>query len=805
MTLPRIFQSGFWADITITKSITLIAALPLALALALAVVMTVDLSGKARELEDVDRLVSLVGELSNLVHEQQKERGATAIYLTSKGQNFSDQVATQRQETDLKHKHLTQFLGGFDRSKYSTELDQRLDSITKGLARMADIRSKVDALRISTGDAIRYYTGLNAEMLSMIGLVSKLSSSSEVTVATLALENFLQGKERAGIERAVGSSGFATGQFDSARMNRFRTLLDEQRIYYTGFRAGANPAQINSFDAVMSSDPAQQVQALRDLALNAGVGGDLQGHTAAEFFDAQTQKINLLKALEQELIGDLTTLMTTLRSHAVSTQYSIIAGLTLAMLLAVAMAVFFARLIRNGIFRVVDAAAGMAQGNLQTEMPAPTHNELGAISRALELFRKTILKNQQIEAQLREKEAADAAQKIEAERQLAEAKATTQMKRQLELDQKLAREQQAANELSLVVDACAKGMFTQRLSVADKEGIFIHLAEGVNQIGTVADTGLRNIQAALDALSEGDLTYQMEGEYFGAFEDIRKTVSETLNSLSDQICRIDDGSQTIGGISHEISEAAGDLSRRTEMNAATLEQTASAIEQLAISVNASANSAKTASTAVAGILDETQRGNEVVTSAINAMQQIETSSRSIGKINNVIESIAFQTNLLALNAGVEAARAGEAGRGFAVVASEVRNLALRSSDAAKEIGTLITTSEQRVDEGVALVDQTGSVLQAIFDAVRTVSERVEEIAVSADKQSSSITEINAATSQLDQSTQMNAAMFEQTTATSLALKSEVDALQQIVSAFKTRKDPDAFIPTKAEDPPRLRA
>lgn len=799
MRLPRIHL----ADVTIARSITIIAALPISVALVLAVMMTLDLSSKAREMKELERLVTLVGALSNLVHEQQKERGATAVFLTSEGTKFRDQVVEQREATNLQKEHLSVFLADFNHEGYAEELGQRLDEITTDLARMREIRAQVDALQISPSDAIGFYTSLNGKMLSMIGLVSKLSNSAPVTVSTLALGNFLQGKERAGIERAVGSSGFGIGQFDNARMTRFRTLLDEQRIFYSGFLAGSTDGQAAQFTAVMNSPASDEVQRLRDIAINAGTGGDLRGGTAAAFFSAQTEKINLLKALEEQLIGDLTGLMANLRREAVWAQNTIIFSLMFALLLAVGTAIFFSRLIRKGVYRVVDAAARMARGNLDTSLPEPTRNELGAIVRTLELFRKAILKNQEMEKKIRNRERQEAEEKAQAEREAAEDKARKQERRQQDLDEKLRQEQKAAAELSTVVGACAQGQFDQRLSLEGKEGIYLSLAEGVNKIGEVTNAGVRDVQAALESLSKGDLTYRMNGEYFGAFDQIRNSVKMTLESLSGVIHQIEAGSQTIRGISSEINAAAGDLATRTEKNAVTLEQTASAIENLASSVDASASSARNASSAVADVLEETRRGNGVVKSAVEAMHQIEASSKSIGQIISVIDGIAFQTNLLALNAGVEAARAGEAGRGFAVVAAEVRDLAQRSSDAAREIGDLIAKSSGRVEEGVALVDQTGVVFSNISDAVSGVSSRVEEIAASAHEQSNSIAEINAATTQLDQSTQVNAAMFEQTTATGHALNSEVEALMEVVGAFRVEKSPDR-LETSGEDELELR-
>ena len=202
------------------------------------------------------------------------------------------------------------------------------------------------------------------------------------------------------------------------------------------------------------------------------------------------------------------------------------------------------------------------------------------------------------------------------------------------------------------------------------------------------------------------------------------------------------------------------------------------------SVQSAAEGADAASGVAANAQANAEQGGNVARDAVRAMDMIKTSSQEISKITSVIDDIAFQTNLLALNAGVEAARAGEAGRGFAVVATEVRALAQRSSDAAREINELITASGEQVREGVELVDRTGSALNEIVHSVSEISKRVADIASSAREQATGLHEINQAVNELDSVTQQNAAMFEETTAASHALRSEADALAKAVKQFR---------------------
>ncbi|SDQ45102.1 PAS domain-containing methyl-accepting chemotaxis protein [Brevundimonas sp. 374] len=297
------------------------------------------------------------------------------------------------------------------------------------------------------------------------------------------------------------------------------------------------------------------------------------------------------------------------------------------------------------------------------------------------------------------------------------------------------------------------------------------------------------LAGVLNKLSAGDLTARIDApvkgdhvrvrdDYNAAVESLRQTMGQALRAVSG----------LRGGVG-EISSASDDLSRRTEQQAASLEETAAALDQITATVKRSADGAKQASAAALGARAEADRSGEVVRQAIAAMDGIKRSSTQISDIIGVIDEIAFQTNLLALNAGVEAARAGEAGRGFAVVASEVRALAQRSAEAAKEIKTLITTSGQEVAQGVKLVDETGAALSAIAVKVAEMDALVSEIAASAQEQATGLSQVNTAVNQMDQVTQQNAAMVEQTTAAAMSLKSETEQLALLVERFETGEAP----------------
>jgi methyl-accepting chemotaxis protein len=291
------------------------------------------------------------------------------------------------------------------------------------------------------------------------------------------------------------------------------------------------------------------------------------------------------------------------------------------------------------------------------------------------------------------------------------------------------------------------------------------------------------LSVGLQNLAAGNLQDALSEEFGGNYETLRGDFNRTLDKLNGTIAQVVDTAETIRTRSTEISSASEDLSRRTENQAATLEETAAALDELTSSVKSAAKGARE----VENIVRQARREAEESGAVVSAMTEIERSSDQISQIIGVIDDIAFQTNLLALNAGVEAARAGDAGKGFAVVASEVRALAQRSSAAAKEIKTLIGTSTQHVGRGVDQVGRAGKALASIVNRVAHISTLVSDIAAGASEQSTGLAEINIGVTQLDQVTQQNVAMVEESTAASHSQHQEASDLAALVARFALRE------------------
>ena len=295
---------------------------------------------------------------------------------------------------------------------------------------------------------------------------------------------------------------------------------------------------------------------------------------------------------------------------------------------------------------------------------------------------------------------------------------------------------------------------------------------------------LGQAQELAERIASGDLSRDVAAMNQDEVGQLVGAMGRMQDSLRDLVRQVQDAAGNISTASSEIASGNHDLSHRTEQTAANLEETASSMEVLTSTVQQSAQASRQASDFASSAAEVAARGGAVVSQVVTTMDQITTSSRKIADITGVIDSIAFQTNILALNAAVEAARAGEQGRGFAVVASEVRNLAQRSAEAAKEIKGLIGSSVERVEDGSRLVSQAGQTMTEIVSSVRRVSDIIAEITASSAEQSDNIGQISQSVTQLDQMTQQNAALVEESTAASESLREQAHHLNSAVSQFK---------------------
>jgi methyl-accepting chemotaxis protein len=441
----------------------------------------------------------------------------------------------------------------------------------------------------------------------------------------------------------------------------------------------------------------------------------------------------------------------------------------------------------RSIIRPIQAlTAGMlelANGNFAVVLPGLSRkDEIGRIAGAVETFKLKAVERARSETE----EKAEFDRRTTAERDAA--------------TEKMSQEFEAT--IGSIVKSAVAGDFSQRVALDGKSGLVRNIGLALNSLCENTEKVMKDLITMFDALASGDFRNRITADYQGTFGKLKNDANLMADRIGATVAELKASALEVTHAANEISISTTDLSQRTEEQAASLEQTSASMEEIAATVKKTAENAQQANKTASSTCDVASRGGQVVTKTVDAMTRIEESSRKIADIIGIIDEIARQTNLLALNAAVEAARAGDAGRGFSVVASEVRNLAQRSSQAAKDIKNLITTSNEQVRGGVELVNRAGASLQEIVESIKKVADVVAEIAVASAEQATGIEQVNRALTQMDEVTQQNSALVEQNAATAKMLEHQSRAMNERVSFFRID---DAAIPTYAFAPAQMPA
>ncbi|MDK4732322.1 methyl-accepting chemotaxis protein [Rhizobium sp. CNPSo 3490] len=512
-------------------------------------------------------------------------------------------------------------------------------------------------------------------------------------------------------------------------------LIDETKAaveraiqeYVAGVRTEKGRELINDVKSGLKkySELAAQMVQLQDNGKTAEAGSLFRQNMEAQS-DLVSQEIADLVAF---ILGQTETYVTTSNATAGNAFTTTALIATLSILVTSAGALFAVFGIANPIRRIASAMTILSDGDLQSEIPyAGRGDEIGAMAGAVEVFR-----------------------------------------------------QNAINVLRLEQEATASRSQSEATRAAAQERAERE-AQQLRFATTTLGDGLRR-------LAGGDVSFQLAEPFAPEYEALRGDFNASLRQLGTTIGAVLQTVHSIDNGTCEIASGAQDLSKRTEQQAASLEETAAALDEITANVTTASKRTEEARTVAQVANVSAERSAAVVSHAEQAMRRIEESSERISSIIGVIDDIAFQTNLLALNAGVEAARAGEAGKGFAVVAQEVRELAQRAATAAKEIKGLIQKSSAEVGTGVRLVLETGQSLNEISEQVSQINQLMDAIATSAREQSTGLAEINTAVNQMDQSTQQNAAMVEQSTAAAASLSAEASRLRELVNQFTLDRQP----------------
>lgn len=687
---------------------------------------------------------------------------------------------------------------------FALERIESYDSSKKTVAAVAQVRSVINAYLSNAENLIN---------LSEAGLSAKQIDANLTIDDTPAIEGleilFAQLRDRdpnaplsknyylGQLRRSLGFNGMIHHyknyiiRHDAPRIAKITKSMDAAKSAIASYEAmgltAAEQSAINDIQAVLANYDSGLLLAQELIEKGASIA---EIDTQIKVDDAPA-----LAALNQ--LSRAITLHTDQASIIVSNDLTFVKNLNIIVsimiaIVAISISAFMYFALNRGIaqpaLKIAHALEQLSKGETDIKLDSMVNDtEIGQIAKVSRIFRDSLITNQKMAneqnvfVEEQKKMAAEQTRLLEEQKIMAE----NQQVAASEAAEQRAQTDAFQSEMRATVETAAAGDFSNRIVSTFSDPDLANFTNSVNSLIDGVDKGVAETSRVIACLSESNLGEHMKGNFLGTFATLQSSVNEALATLSAVIENVSESANRITSETSQISQASQQLAHRTETQAETLGQTSTALNQLTISVNSVAKGARDANTVVSEAKTQAQESGQVVVEAIDAMGAIQESSTKISKIISVIDDIAFQTNLLALNAGVEAARAGEAGRGFAVVASEVRGLAQRSSDAAREIGVLINNSSDEVSRGVALVDRAGDSLKKIASSVASISSHVENVATSASEQADGLSEINTAISQLDEVTQQNVAMFEETTASTLSLSQEADTLFNTVSRFIT--------------------
>lgn len=745
------------------------------------------------------RLTRLSNTIGLMTHELQKERGASAGFIASGGTAFVAELPAQRRQSDLVISTFADHAEAILKQAVPQELEDRLLAVSKQIHALDALRVAVDELAVSLPEAVGQITALNN---AAIGLLSEMGKHVTYASAASALQRhaiLMSAKDISGLERAIGASAFAHASTTDTAVpedvrTRFLNLVLVQDSLFNIYQSLASPALAQTVQELDQAEASIAVQRLRDV-IRANQHTDVVQTAPESWFETITQKINMIKQVEDAGAQEIVEYMATADQQATSViQQSILRIMLITMILG-AFSFYTVRSVRKSLGTTADRVAALAAGDIDSPIIQAPQADLGKITDALLLFQlgeQARLQQQKVQEQLERNSIAgikrlvnDASQgnfsptikirlrdlsgaslilgngineilevveKVVADQRKSDQAVFEQQKLQAE------EQNEAVREINQIVAACANGDFSLRADTKGKTGVWRDVAEGLNRISDMSDEALQDIKSIISGLAEGDLSKQMGTHYNGTFAEISSAMNTSLGALSDAFHDIQNEAGLLKSASHQMRDGVSDLKRRSAEQAQTIIESAGVAEILSSTVKENSLQLHQCQALIKDVGKQTGTSHQIAADAVEQIQSVENTSAEMGKIVATIDDIAFQTNLLALNASVEAARAGEAGKGFAVVASEVRILAERSARASQQIGTLISNNIETVKNGSEKVRLTGAAIEKIAVSMHETLNLIGGVSQAGENQTKEIAGLVLAMSRLDSSAQQNSTL-----------------------------------------------
>ena len=711
---------GFLRNISIKLRLLLLLVIPTIVILIFASMAVKSQYEISQNMSKVHNITILNTKISSLVHETQKERGLTAGFIGSSGVRFRTKLDDQRALTDEKLEALNMFLHTINLKDISTDSNNILKKALMSLDNLSTFRDKISSLNMPSSDAIAYYTNVNSLLLNTIVTTVKISNNPTITNDIIAFSNFLLSKERAGIERAVGANAFANKKFEKGMQGKLSNLISAQDLYMNNFLLYTNAEGKKYYQKIMNNSAVEEVNKMRTVLLDdqelASFGVD-----ASVWFEIITRKINLLKNIDDYLAKSLMTKVDALKAAATQS-FMIDLALTI---ITIFISILFGILTNKNISKSLKSLnAGIL--NLT--------NHSGSSSNRIEL-----------DSQDEIKEIADNFNEY-----------IEQMQTGLEQDQKV------IEEVNDVVTKVKNGFFSYTIKQnANNEGIN-ELKESMNEMIADLNGKLNSIIAALMQFGHGNFTNNIEvGSAGGSIGSIVAGTRAIGNNISELLAMILLSGDELSKNIEVLTNSSRQLSDASNAQAASIEQTAAAVEEISGNIANSRENTVSMKNMADELTSKASQGQELANKTTDSMEEINEKVKSISEAINIIDQIAFQTNILSLNAAVEAATAGESGKGFAVVAQEVRNLASRSSDAAKEIKELVEAAALKSQDGKVIATQMISGYDELNTKITSTKEMIDSVNSASKEQLEGINQINDAITLLDRNTQENASTATQ--------------------------------------------